>query len=61
MVFIRRGYGAFVQCKNIAKARHRARHWHRTGQGGSEHPVIGLFLKKPRQWMYEARRIQLYP
>ena len=46
-IMIRRGYGAFVRCKNEVKARRKAAHWHRTGQGdrGAKHPVIGLFVK----------------
>lgn len=45
MVWIRRGYGAYVQCKNEKKARDKARFWALYGgeMGGSAHPVIGMF------------------
>ena len=56
--WIRRGVGAFVRVKNAAKGRARAKHWHRTGQGdgGAQHPVIGLF----KNGHSEAHRTELY-
>lgn len=45
-IWIRRGYGCFVRCKNEVEARRRACAWKRHGWGdhGSQHPVIGLFI-----------------
>lgn len=61
-VWIRRGYGCFVRCKNESKARRKAAYWKLRGQGdgGEAHPVIGLFTGSsplPSQ----AARVQLFP
>ena len=57
-VWIRRGAGAFVRCPNESKARRRAKHWHRTGQGdqGLKHPVISMFVGG----FSKAHRTELY-
>lgn len=64
-VWIRRGYGCFVRCKNMAKAKAKARHWKEMGQGdrGGEnvagHNVIGMFQNNVNT-PYQAKRIELY-
>ena len=59
MTWIRRGYGVFVRCKNTTKAKRRAAHWKRTGQGdkGAHHPVIGLFTGRT---ITTAKREELF-
>lgn len=61
-VWIRRGYGCFVRCKNESKARRRAAYWKLRGygDGGQEHPVIGLF-GGPSPLPSLAHRVQLFP
>lgn len=64
-VWIRRGYGCFVRCKNFKKAKEKAAHWYTFGQGdkGGEkvegHEVIGLFTNKVNS-PYQAERVELY-
>ena len=64
-VWIRRGYGCFVRCKSIVKAKAKARHWHEMGHGdkGGEnvagHNVIGMFQNNVNT-PYQAKRTQLY-
>ena len=64
-VWIRRGYGCFVRCKSIAKAKLKARHWYVTGQGdkGGEnvkgHSVIGMFTNNVNS-LRDAERPELY-
>lgn len=51
-VWIRRGYGCFVRCKNVKKAKEKAEHWNEFGHGdkggenGEYHNVIGMFVGK---------------
>ena len=58
-VWIRRGYGAFVPCKNESKARAKASRWYSWNEGGSDHPVIGLFYGKTKS-LAHAERVELY-
>lgn len=64
-VWIRRGYGCFVRCKNVSKAKAKAKHWFEYGQGdkGGEkvkyHNVIGMFENNVPV-PYGAKRTQLY-
>jgi len=59
-IWIRRGWGAFVRCKNERKARRLAKRWHEQGGGGNDHPVIGLFVGRSK-YPSENTRTQLYP
>ena len=56
---IRRGYGAFVPCKNELKARTKALAWYNMDQGGNDHPVIGLFICHVNS-LRHAQRTELY-
>lgn len=57
MIFLRRGYGAFVQCKNMSKAYDKAKHWKDNGLGdlGRCHPVISIFIAKSKYDIVNGR------
>lgn len=61
-IWIRRGYGCFVRCKNEVKARRKAAYWKLRGQGdgGTCHPVIGLFTGRSPM-PSQAEREVLFP
>lgn len=58
-IWIRRGYGPFLQMPSEIKARRKAEQWHKNGGGGNDHPVIGLFIGTSK-YTHEAQREELY-
>lgn len=64
IVHIRRGWGAFVRCKNEVAARRLAKYWHETGKGGDPKAkngsVIGMFIGRDKVTPSANERTELY-